>query len=177
MRAVWPCPAHYPDGDVRTKLLRRRLHANPLPLSTSLHACARACAHALSEHGRALVATPGRPVGPGARNYKRGPSRSFCPCPHRCLPPINRHRRTASVFCRSVGAKPSHPTSPVCRSRSSAGPQSCSQTSSSHFFAVELRHRRPRTGELRPSVARLPRFELELSTMSGGFVVRLWCSR
>jgi hypothetical protein len=92
MRAVWPCPAHYPDGDVRTKLLRRRLHANPLSLSTSLHACAHACAHALSEHSRALVATPGRPVGPGARNYKRGPSLSFCPCPHRCLPPISRHR-------------------------------------------------------------------------------------
>jgi hypothetical protein len=39
-----------------------------------------------------------------------------------------------------------HPTSlPVCRSRSSSRPQSCSQTSSSHTFtAIELQRRRPR---------------------------------
>jgi hypothetical protein len=112
LSSATPCLAHYPDGDVRTKLLRRRLHANPLPLSASLHACARACALTLSEHDGALAATPSRPVGPGARSYKSGPSRSFCPCPHRCILLISRHHRTASVFRRSVSAKPSHPTSP-----------------------------------------------------------------
>jgi hypothetical protein len=33
-----------------------------------------------------------------------------------------------------------------------------------------------RAGELRSSVARLPRRELEIPTMSGGFVVCLGCS-
>jgi hypothetical protein len=49
-------------------------------------------------------------------------------------------------FRRSIGAKPPHPTSlPMRRSWSSARPQSCSQTSSSHTFtAVELRRHRPR---------------------------------
>jgi hypothetical protein len=144
-----PCPAHYPDVDVRTKLIWRHLHANPLLLSTSMHACARMCALTLFEHGRALTATPSSLVGPGARSYKRGPSRSFCPRPHRCLPLVSCHRRTASSLHRSISAKPSHPTSlPVCRSRSSAGPHSCSHTSSSHFFFVGEPKHQSRAGEL-----------------------------
>jgi hypothetical protein len=63
-----------------------------------------------------------------------------------CLPLLSRRHRTSYVFRRSVGAKLPHPTSlPVRRSRSSARPQSCSQTSSSHTFtAVELWCHRPR---------------------------------
>jgi hypothetical protein len=56
------CPPHYPDADVRTKLLRRHPHTNLLSLSASLHACARVSALALSEHGRALAAAPSVPV-------------------------------------------------------------------------------------------------------------------
>jgi hypothetical protein len=79
-------------------------------------------------------------------SYKRDLPRAFCPRPHRSLPPVSRHRHTAFVFCRCVGAKLPHPTSlPVRRSRSSARPQSCSRTRSNHTFtAVELRRRRPR---------------------------------
>jgi hypothetical protein len=180
MCAAWPYPtpppypAHYPDADVQTKLLRCCLHANPLPLSASLHACARACTLTLFDHSRALATTPSCPVGPGAHNYKRGPSRSFCLCTNLCLPPVSRHHHTASVFRCSVGAKPSHPTSlPVRKSQSFVGSQSCSQTSSSHFFSTVSSDAVDRIGELHPSIARLPRFERDLSTISGGFAVRL----
>jgi hypothetical protein len=63
-----------------------------------------------------------------------------------CHPPISRHRRTASVFRHSIGAKPSHSTSlPVHRSRSffefrSYFPNQEGDT----FTAVELRRRRSR---------------------------------
>jgi hypothetical protein len=60
-----PCPAHYPDADVCTKHLRRRLHANPVPLS----ACVHAFTLTLSEHNRALASTSSGPIGPGAHNY------------------------------------------------------------------------------------------------------------
>jgi hypothetical protein len=106
LSSTTPCLAHYSDADVRTKLLRHRPHANPLPLSASLHACSRACALALSEHGRALAATPSHPIGPGARSYKRGPSRSFCLCPHRCLPLVSHHRLCFPLLHRCQAISP-----------------------------------------------------------------------
>jgi hypothetical protein len=64
-------------------------------------------------------------------------------------PPISRHRRTDSVFYRSIGAKPSHPTSlHVHRSRSSAASQTCSQTSSSHLLLISEPQRWSHAGEL-----------------------------
>jgi hypothetical protein len=49
LSSATPCLAH-PSQRRMNKLLRHRLHANPLPLSTSLHARARACALTLFEH-------------------------------------------------------------------------------------------------------------------------------
>jgi hypothetical protein len=79
LSSATPCPAHYPDADVRTKLLWCCLHENPLPLCASLNACAHVCTLTLSEHGRALGTTLSCLVGPGAHSNKRGPSRSSSP--------------------------------------------------------------------------------------------------
>jgi hypothetical protein len=70
LSSATPCLAH-PSQQHMDKLLRRHLHANPLPLSALLHT--RACALTLSKHGRALAATVSHPVGPGAHSYKRRP--------------------------------------------------------------------------------------------------------
>jgi hypothetical protein len=151
MRAAWPCPAPppcpaHPSQRRTDKLLRCHLHTNPLPLSASLHAYAHVCALTLSEHGRVLAATLSCPVNPGARSYKRGPSPCilFVPPP---LPssgkPLPPHCLCFPPLCRCLLP---HPTSlPVRRSRSSARPQSFSQTNSNHIFTtVELMRRRPR---------------------------------
>jgi hypothetical protein len=76
MRATWPCPAPPPVQRTRANGI--------LTLSTSLHACTRACALTLSEHDRALAATLNCPIDPGARSYKRGPS----PCILSVPPPL-----------------------------------------------------------------------------------------
>jgi hypothetical protein len=90
--------------------------------SRALHS-AHCCPHcALPPHRAESLAPSLYPcAGPHCfyviHNYKRDLPRAFCPCPHRCLPPISCHRRTTSVFHRSEGAKPPHPTSlPVRRS-------------------------------------------------------------
>jgi hypothetical protein len=83
-RSTHPFQRVYDNG-VRTKLLRCRLHANPVPLSTSLHACALT----LSERSQALAATPSHPVSPGAHPYKKDhPFCAQCPPP----PPVCAHR-------------------------------------------------------------------------------------
>jgi hypothetical protein len=49
LSSATPCPTHYPDADVRIKLLRCRLFANPLscpPPCTPM--LVRACSHCLS---------------------------------------------------------------------------------------------------------------------------------
>jgi hypothetical protein len=110
-------------------------------------------------------------------SYKRDLPCAFCPCPHRCLPLISRRRCPTSIFCRSVGAKPSHPTSlpyagPGASLSFGATSRTKKETPSQSLSSSAIDH----TGELCPSVARLPCFELELSTMSGGFTVRIGCS-
>jgi hypothetical protein len=84
-----------------------RSAANPLPLSASLHACARACALALSEHDRALATTPSRPISPSACPYKKAP----LPCTMastaaRLSAPVIRLPITPPICCHSPWTGP-----------------------------------------------------------------------
>jgi hypothetical protein len=109
-----------------------------------------------------------------ARGYKRRPSPCVCLRPPPPLPSSGKPSTPRRLFFRrSVGAKPPHPTSLLtCRSRSSVGPQSCSQTGPATSSLPLSSGAVDRTGELRLSVTRFPRFELEIPTLSGGFAVR-----
>jgi hypothetical protein len=81
------------------------------------------CALALSEHGQALAATPSRPVGPGARPYKRDPLEAiwWCPTTAPSLTPVS---HSTSVFCHTVDFESPHPPSTLaCTSRSSRPPR------------------------------------------------------
>jgi hypothetical protein len=130
-----PCIAHHPNTDVRTKFPPLTC---PSRRSLSLCLCvARAHAHPATLPPRRAVPFPTRVC--------RHP---WCPI----RPLIARVYKAPSIVRWSTGEPPSPPCSASIaaaaeipsyrlsflsrRSRGSAGPQSCSQTNSSHFFFV-----------------------------------------
>jgi hypothetical protein len=145
-----PCPAHHLDAGVRTKFPPPRMpFTAPIVARCALsHVSARSlCHHAELSHHLPPSLSPC--AGPrclyAIRSYKRDLPCAFCPHPHRCLPLVSHRCCPTSVFYRSIGAKPSHPTSlSVRRSRSFLELQSCFLNQEGDTFTtIELRRHRP----------------------------------
>jgi hypothetical protein len=100
--------------------------------------------------------------------------------PALCPPPVSHHRRTRLCLHRSIDAKPSHPPlSPYVGPGASLSFRPASQIKKATPSPPLSSSAIDRVGEFRPSVARLPRFELGLSTVSGECTVgwrSLWCT-
>jgi hypothetical protein len=119
----------------------RRLHARPLPLRHRCCALLRSRAHP-------LYLCAGRIAPTQCVAIKDDLPHAFCSHPHRCLLPVSRHRCTASIFRRSVSAKP--PLSPCVGARapqgSRAAPRLAQVTSSLPLSSSVIN----RIGELHP---------------------------
>jgi hypothetical protein len=172
-----PMPAYGQNSHPSCALHGARCHcASASPERTpTLPLCRRV---ELSHYPHTHAATHAAPSVLRLRGYIRPIPLAYCP---------------PSVIRWSSGEPPSPPCSASAvaaaeipshrlsflfhRPRSSAGPQSCSQTSSSHFFFAD----EPSVGaapvSFRFLVARPPSYELLLLSMLGRSVVRLGCSR
>jgi hypothetical protein len=166
-------------NSVRTKFFQRRLHANPLLLSASLRAYARACALALSEHGRALAVVPSVPVLTPIKGTP--PLIAIWPCPITASlldsgKPSLPHFASVSTML----SMPSHPTRlpPSC-----AGPgapfhlgDAPSPTTTSLRTPLFRRGQNIATGEHRSLDAIAVRLELGLKTLLCGVTIVQWSS-
>jgi hypothetical protein len=169
MRAAWPRPA----PSLSSSPARRRCTdkiSTPLRALHGTHCYPRCALRHVSAHSICRRARRHLPpsllahVRVGSTRYtaiKRDLPRAFCMCPHRCLPLVRRHHRTTSVFCRSIGAKPPHPPLSPCAGPGAlqgprAAPRLAHVTSSPPLSSSTV----DPAGELRPSAAHLPRFEL-----------------
>jgi hypothetical protein len=166
-----PCPAHLLATDIRTKIPSASPPHQPVPL---LPRCALCRASARSLYRRAEPSPPSLPPCAGPRCfyaihiYKRRPplhlvrtstvSTSGKPSP--LHPPMF---STAS----SVPSRLTPPLSPYVGPRASPEPRATPQPEGLAPSPPLSSGAVDRIGEFRPSVARLPRFELGLSIVSG----------
>jgi hypothetical protein len=181
MRATWPCPVPSPLSSTpepttygqTPSVSSPRKSPTVVRLTAHMRPRVRACAI------RALATTPSRPVGPGAHIYKRRPPPCILSAP--LASPSTGKGATASAPVSTTGSPlPDLTSLPLSSSTSPGAPTHFGEAPRGVAEFPDYRSHPappPHTGELRPSVARLPRFELELLTMSDRFTVRLVCSR
>jgi hypothetical protein len=176
LSSATPWPAH-PSQRRTDKRTLCRIHARSL-----LHLAAHTSTLALQLR-RAVTSLSLSPcIGPHCPHamhvYKRDHSRAFCSRLWFHRPSVLEHPTTSEQLPEAW------PTSPITLEQlpeawitSPTTSEQLSEACPTSSTTGAAWHRRRAPVSSAPSVARLARFKLELSTMSGRFVVRLGCSR